>query len=120
MSVIRILSDLERMGDLCLRIVKLAPDQPLLAANPATFEILRQMSAEAVDTFRLAMKAWASGDLELARSLAVRDMEMDAHHARLMEQILLMQGSGGRADRGEDAPRRTCPGADSGPFGDDR
>jgi phosphate transport system protein len=92
-SVIRILGDLERTGDLCLRIVNLAPDQPLLAANPATFEILRQMSGEAIDTFRLAMKAWASGDLELARSLAVRDMAMDAHNAHLMEEILRLQGS---------------------------
>ena len=92
-SVIRILSDLERTGDLCLRIVKLAPDQPLLAGNPTTFDILREMSGEAIDTFRLAIKAWASLDLDLARSLAVRDMAMDAYNEKLMEEILRLHGS---------------------------
>jgi phosphate transport system protein len=92
-SVIRILGDLERMGDLCLRIVKLVPDQPLLAANPPTFEILRQMSCEAIHTFRLAMRSWASGDLELARSLAVRDIAMDGYNEHLMAEILRLQGS---------------------------
>jgi len=92
-SVIRILGDLERTGDLCLRIVKLVPDQPLLAANPPTFEILRQMSGEAIDTFRLAMRSWASGDLELARSLAVRDIAMDGYNEHLMAEILRLQGS---------------------------
>jgi hypothetical protein len=33
-SVLRILSDLERTGDLCLRIVKLVGHQPLLASHP--------------------------------------------------------------------------------------
>src|SRR3712207_8281327 len=42
-----LLSDLERMGDLCLRIVKLAPDQHLLTMNLETFAILRDMAHEA-------------------------------------------------------------------------
>jgi phosphate transport system protein len=92
-SVIRILGDLERTGDLCLRIVKLAPDQPLLAAEPTTFELLKRMSSEAIDTFRLAMKAWALGDLQLARSLGVRDMAMDSHNTLLLEEILRLEGS---------------------------
>ena len=91
-SVLRILSDLERTGDLCLRIVKLAPDQPLLASNLATFLILKDMSDEAVELFRLAVKAWASLDLGLARSLDGRDDAMDRHNERLMEAILQLDG----------------------------
>jgi phosphate transport system protein len=91
-SVLRILSDLERTGDLCLRIVNLAPDQALLAANEHTFSILKEMSEEAVDLFKLAARAWASLDLDLARTLEARDHAMDAHNVRLMQGILRMDG----------------------------
>ena len=92
-SVLRIMSDLERTGDLCLRIVKLAPDQPLLASNPATFEILRDMAQEAQDLFGLALQAWASLDLDLARTLKKRDDTMDRHNARLMKAIMSLDGA---------------------------
>ena len=41
-SVLRVLSELERIGDLALRVVKLAPDWELLHGHPATFDILRR------------------------------------------------------------------------------
>ena len=91
-SVIRILGDLERTGDLCLRIVKLCPDQPLLASNSVTFDILKDMSHEALDLYRLAIKAWASLDLSLAVTLDERDSAMDEHNKRLMEAILALEG----------------------------
>ncbi|MPZ70311.1 MAG: phosphate signaling complex protein PhoU [Actinobacteria bacterium] len=91
-SVIRILGDLERTGDLCLRIVKLCPDQPLLAGNPSTFDLLKDMSREALDLYRLAIKAWASLDLSLALTLDARDSSMDEHNKRLMEAILALEG----------------------------
>ena len=91
-SVIRILGDLERTGDLCLRIVKLAPDHHLLRGNLETFGILREMSVEAQDLFRIAIKAWSTRDLRLARSLEQRDDAMDAHNSRLLEAIMTMHG----------------------------
>jgi phosphate transport system protein len=91
-SVVRILADLERIGDLCLRIVKLAPDQPLLASNEETFGILREMAGEARGLFRVAMRAWSSQDLRLAMTLEERDDAMDAHNSRLMEAILKLEG----------------------------
>lgn len=91
-SVLRIISDLERMGDLCLRIAKLAPDHYLLAGDPGAFAILREMSHEATSLFRLAIQAWASQDLRLARSLEGRDDAMDAHNSRLMEAIMRLAG----------------------------
>jgi len=92
-SVLRILSDLERMGDLCLRIVKLAPDQALLASNRHTFEILKDMTDEALRMFRIAFKAWASLDLRLAQTMDTRDDAMDSHQARLMAAILDLDGA---------------------------
>ena len=91
-SVLRILGDLERTGDLCLRIVKLAPDHVLLRSHPDTFEILVAMAAEARNLFRAAIEAWALQDLRLAVSLEARDDAMDAHYSSLMENVLKLQG----------------------------
>lgn len=91
-SVLRIVQDLERTGDLCLRIVKLAPDHHLLVASPHTFAILRDMAEEAKSLFELAARAWAARDLRLGRSLEHRDDAMDRHNARLMEAILHLEG----------------------------
>lgn len=90
-SAIRILSDLERMGDLCIRIVKLAPEQRLISSCPETFSILLDMSSEARDLCRSAIKAWSTQDLRLARSLEARDDAMDAHNSKLMEAILALE-----------------------------
>ncbi|HZA20292.1 MAG TPA: phosphate signaling complex protein PhoU [Actinomycetota bacterium] len=91
-SVLRILGDLERTGDLCLRIVKLAPDQPLLASNQTTFGILRAMSREASGLFRAAIRAWSSQDLRLAMTLEERDDALDRHYAALMQAVLELEG----------------------------
>lgn len=91
-SVVRILGDLERIGDLCLRIVKLAPDQPLLASNRETFGILHEMAGEAQGLFRVAIQAWSSQDVRLAMTLEERDDAMDAHNSHLMEAILKLEG----------------------------
>lgn len=91
-SVLRIVQDLERTGDLCLRIVKLAPDHHLLVANPGTFGILRDMAAEASSLFKLSTRAWAAQDLRLGRSMERRDDAMDRYNTRLMEAILRMRG----------------------------
>ena len=91
-SVLRILSDLERSGDLCLRIVKLAGEQPLLVSHPPTFSILEAMAQEATELFRLASRAWASQDLMLAKTLESRDDSMDRYNSELMEQLLRIEG----------------------------
>jgi phosphate transport system protein len=91
-SVLRILGDLERTGDLCLRIVKVAPDQALLASNPETFAILRAMAEEATVLYRTAVRAWSSQDLRTARTLEERDDALDDHYAALMEAVMRLNG----------------------------
>lgn len=93
-SVLSVIQDLERTGDLCLRIVKLAPDHHLLALNGDTFSILQDMARTAIELFRLAIKAFSSQDLRLAHSLEQRDDAMDAYNARLTEAIFAMDGPG--------------------------
>src|SRR5688500_11212389 len=91
-SVLRIISDLERVGDLCLRIVKLEPEQPLIASNPDTFAILCAMASEAETLFNTAVRSWATQDLRLAVSLERRDDAMDAYNERIAEAILHLSG----------------------------
>jgi phosphate transport system protein len=68
-SVLRVLGELERVGDLALRVIKLAPDQPLLA-----------------------LRAWATMDLDLATELASASSSMDLCFERLMVEILRLDG----------------------------
>lgn len=91
-SVLRILSDLERTGDLCLRIVKLAPDHHLLAGSPQTFEILIEMGQEAVTLYRTAVRSFSAADLRLAHTLEARDDAMDSYNKALMIEIMKLTG----------------------------
>jgi phosphate transport system protein len=87
-SVLRVLSELERIGDLALRVVKLAPDQPLLASSRDTFEILLAMADGAIDRYRTALRAWAATDLALATELATGPRSLELFHERLMAEVL--------------------------------
>jgi phosphate transport system protein len=91
-SVLRILTDLERAGDLCLRIVKLAPNQERIASNHESFEILIAMADEAAAVFKLAERAWATQDLEVGKSLESRDDRLDDLYAELQEVVRCLEG----------------------------
>ena len=92
LAVLRILEDLERIGDLALRVVKLAPDQPLLASSPATFDILRAMADTALDRYRTALRAWSEQDFLLATELATLPRPMDLLQERLSMEVLHLAG----------------------------
>lgn len=92
-SVLRIIGDLERMGDLCLRIVKLAPEQPLIASNAHTFSTLLKMGEVASTLFRMAHRAFSTEDILLARDLEERDEAMDAHYSDLLSDVMLLKGA---------------------------
>ncbi len=93
-SVLRILSELERVGDLALRVVKLNPDRRLWATNEVTYDILLSMADTAVDAYRTALRAWSAQDLGLATEIANRVHTMDAHYERLMAELLRLRGDG--------------------------
>jgi phosphate transport system protein len=86
-SVLRIVSELERVGDLALRVVKLAPDQPLLAGASEAWDVLTTIGDEAVETYRLALRAWSSQDLRLATELATQNRNLDLYYERLVRQL---------------------------------
>jgi phosphate transport system protein len=91
-SVLRILSELERIGDLALRVVKLNPERALWAGHRATFDILVSMGDTAVAAYRDALRAWSAQDLDLATDLATRVRAMDMHYEHLMAELLRLTG----------------------------
>lgn len=91
-SVLRVVGEVERIGDLALRVVKLAPERDTLAAYPATFDLLRSLADEAVDRFRVALQVWASQDLDAATTLAKGSPTVEALHDRLTAELLRLDG----------------------------
>jgi phosphate transport system protein len=91
-SVVRITAELERIGDLSLRVLKLAPDHDLLAGSPTTFDLLLALADLALDRYRLALRAFATGSLELAEEVAHGSPEGDHLTERLYAEIQRLRG----------------------------
>jgi len=92
MSVLRVLGELERVGDLALRVVKLAPEIDLLRAGPTTYDILLSMADAAIGQYRLALQAWSAQDLSLIEGLVGAQQVMDATTDQLMRELLRLDG----------------------------
>lgn len=92
-SVLRITSELERVGDLSLRVVKLADEVPLLRTAGAIWETLLRLVAEAVAQYRTALAAWSAQDLDRATALATRQRTLDHHYAQLVHDLQRYQGT---------------------------
>ena len=91
-SVVRILSELERVGDLALRVVKLAPQADLLAASGIAWDIVRTLAGTAVEQYRTALRAWSTQDLGLASHLAEVRPHVASHLERLMGELRRLDG----------------------------
>ena len=91
-SVLRILGELERIGDLALRVVKLSNEHHLLAGSPASFAILKSMTDQAIERYRQALRAWAAMDLALANAVVTGVHDMDAFFERLMVELFHLEG----------------------------
>jgi phosphate transport system protein len=88
-SVLRVLGELERIGDLSLRVHKLADRQPAISAHPSVLDVLVSMTECAIDRYRLALRAWATTDLDLAAELAVSG-GLDRFQLRLTTELLAL------------------------------
>ena len=69
-SVLRVIAEFERIGDLALRVVKQAPEYETLRSVPDAFAILLTMADAAIDLYRDALQAWATLDADLAAVVA--------------------------------------------------
>jgi phosphate transport system protein len=86
-SALRITGELERVGDLSLRITKLAGEVPLLSSAGSIWETLLHLVDDAVAQYRTALAAWSGQDLDRATTLATRQRTLDHHYEHLVDDL---------------------------------
>lgn len=91
-SALRVLSELERIGDLSLRVDKVAEHHAVIAAEPVIFDVLLAMADDALERYRLALRAWAGLDLGLATELVTGHRTMDVFYERLLTELQRLSG----------------------------
>ena len=91
-SVVRITAELERIGDLALRVVKLAPDQALLQGSTEIFDLLAALADAALDHYRLALRTFASQSAQLAAEVAAGSPEVGHLTDRLVGEVHRLEG----------------------------
>lgn len=92
LAVVRVTGELERIGDLALRVVKLWPDLPMMRTQERSFDILSVMAEQSVERFRTALRAWAAQDLDLATDLATSRWTMGMLTEQLVESLMHASG----------------------------
>ena len=92
LSSVRILGEFERIGDLALRAIKVAPPLPQLEATGPAWDIVLTLADEAVELYRTALRAWSAQDLALATRLATGRPTFASYHERLVAEMQRFQG----------------------------
>ncbi|MFP3900245.1 MAG: phosphate signaling complex protein PhoU [Acidimicrobiia bacterium] len=87
MSVLRVVPELERSGDLAEHIAQRAADRLAQRLTPAIRGLLEQMGAICIDMWRRAADAWAERDHEAAKQLDAIDDHLDELHDQLIREI---------------------------------
>jgi phosphate transport system protein len=91
-SVVRILSEFERVGDLALRVLKLTPQVDELSTCGAPWDIALTMVDLSVEQYRTALRAWSAQDLGLAGQLADQRPPAETYHGRLLAELQRLRG----------------------------
>jgi phosphate transport system protein len=86
-TALKIVTDLERVGDLCVniceRVVELNEEPPLSPVADLT-----SLADEAISLVHDALDALVARDVEKATALLARDSAIDEHYARIFEGVL--------------------------------
>lgn len=93
-SVVRVLGELERIGDLSLRVVKIGPARDVILRYPATFRLLVAMCDHTIAIFRDVVAAWSSQDLALTQELVRGGGAVELVNRELASELLTMRGDG--------------------------
>jgi phosphate transport system protein len=89
----KILTDVERVGDLATNLGRYA----LAADRPADEVDVQAIGADARDQVSAALDAYEAGDADACRSVAADDDELDAHCQRASQRVVrdLLEGEAG-------------------------
>lgn len=91
-SVMRVLGELERIGDLALRVVKVGEGLAVVRTFPDVYDVLQTMADTATDQYRRALAAWSAQDLAAAESLARSGQVLDVANDALVRRLLHLDG----------------------------
>jgi phosphate transport system protein len=86
-SVLRIVPELERSGDLAEHIAQRAATGLALRLTPTVRGLLEQMGSTCVEMWRGAADAWAERDADAAERLDTEDDRIDSLHDQLVEEL---------------------------------
>lgn len=92
LSVVRILTEFERIGDLALRGVKLEPRVEELQGVGPAWDLVLTLVDVAVEQYRLALRAWSAQDLQLATELATNRPSFASYHERMIIEMRTFVG----------------------------
>lgn len=88
MSVVHIVSDLERIGDEAKKIAKKARELERSERSPLPVDEIQAMADVVVPMLRQTIDAFLRHDVELARTIIARDAEVDAMRTELMRRLM--------------------------------
>jgi phosphate transport system protein len=87
-SVLRVVPELERSGDLAEHIASRTVTTATTALTPGVRGLLEQMGATCVQMWRAAADAWADRDPDAAQALDEVDDRLDRLHDDLVEELV--------------------------------
>ena len=87
LSVIRVVPELERSGDLAEHVAQRALSGLATRLTPNARGILEEMGTACVEMWRAAADAWAERDADAAERLDTDDDHIDALHDQLIEEL---------------------------------
>jgi phosphate transport system protein len=88
-SVLRIVPELERSGDLAEHVAQRAVTGLALRLTPTVRGLLEQMGTTCVDMWQAAADAWAERDSNAAEQLDKTDDRLDHLHDQLVDELSL-------------------------------
>jgi phosphate transport system protein len=86
-SVLRVVPELERSGDLAEHIAQRATTGLALRLTPTVRGLLEQLGATCVEMWQGAADAWAERDADAAERLDTTDDRIDSLHDQLVEEL---------------------------------
>ena len=91
-SVIRVLHELERIGDLAIRVAKAVEDQPVIAKHPEVFEVLARLADNVVERFEAVQTGWSAASIEPLELLDETD-PLAEFADPLVQHVLALDGA---------------------------